>query len=575
MPEQERNIIEAEEKTYLIDDKHKPISVCAYCRVSTDKDDQKNSFEAQRSFFEFTFEKHENWYEKRIFADEGISGTSLKKRYEFNKMIALAKKGYYQLIITKEVSRFSRNVQDILNIATELRSLGVYIYFLTDEINTESDDYREQLIKAADQAEAESRKTSKRVKWGQRRQMEQGVIFGRKEMYGYNIIRTADGKQKLEIIPEEAEIVRKIFTMYASGLGTFKIAKKLEREGVKTKRYKNGWSNTVILRILRNEKYVGDLVTGKTYTPDYLTHEKKYNRNKESPKVEFKNHHPESAIIDRELWDKVQRLLLENAPTNEAKEKHSNRYWCSGKVVCGECGQRYVSHTKKLKSGDTYKSWKCWESQQHGSKKELVLDTGEKIEVGCDSQCVNEKVLKQAMYDIVQALKPKIDDTIASLETDFKKRKDNNVSDVSKRLDKLQKQADEISETITNLAILYAEGKMDELAYKPAHKKKSDELQNINNEISELSKLDNQHYELDVEFARQCERLRKIVNLEDEGFNEDIYRSILDKIEVYNNHILKFYLFNLLTITMEYTTSGKLNNYKAIFTIKAVEQRAL
>ena len=185
----EINVSEAEKKVYLKDNTEKKIAVCAYCRVSTAKDDQRNSFEAQKKFFDDEFKRHPNWTVRTVFADKGISGTSLKKRDEFNRMVAEAMAGKYNLIITKEVSRFSRNVRDILNIVGDLHDRGVYIWFLTEDIYTEVNDYEAELNKAGDQAEAESRKTSKRVKWGQRRQMENGVIFGRKEMFGYNIKR--------------------------------------------------------------------------------------------------------------------------------------------------------------------------------------------------------------------------------------------------------------------------------------------------------------------------------------------------------------------------------------------------
>ena len=182
-------------KVFLKDNDEQKIAVCAYCRVSTDKDDQRNSFEPQKRFFDREFENHPNWTVRTIYADKGISGTSLKKRDEFNRMIADAMAGKYDLIITKEVSRFSRNVRDILNIVGDLRDRGVHIWFLAEDIYTEDKDYEEQLIKAGDQAEAESRKTSKRVQWGQLRQMENGVIFGRKEMFGYNIKRDENNKQ--------------------------------------------------------------------------------------------------------------------------------------------------------------------------------------------------------------------------------------------------------------------------------------------------------------------------------------------------------------------------------------------
>ena len=391
-------IIEAKEKTYRTET-DEPINVCAYCRVSTDENDQRNSLKAQKSFFDSIFASHTTWNKIGVFADEGISGTSLNKRDQFIEMITRAKRGEIDLIYTKEVSRFARNVKDLLNIVEELRDKGVYVYFLTDEINTEADNYREKLSQVATNAEMESLKTSRRVKWGQAERMKQGVVFGRKEMFGYNIVKDDTGKQHFEIIEEEAKVVKMIFELFAEGYGTYRISKRLQEEGIKTKRYKNGWSNTVILRILRNEKYVGDLKQGKTYTPDALTHKKKYNLNKNSPMYEIEDHHPESAIISRDLWNKVKTILEEKAPDEETKAKHSNRYWCSGKIYCGACGSRFISRVKKQKTS-TYKSWMCLEHNQRGIEKIATLD-GEKVKIGCNSKPINEKILKQAIYDLL------------------------------------------------------------------------------------------------------------------------------------------------------------------------------
>ena len=554
-------------KVFLKDNDEQKIAVCAYCRVSTDKDDQRNSFEAQKRFFDREFENHPNWTVRTIYAYKGISGTSLKKRDEFNRMIADAMVGRYDLIITKEVSRFSRNVRDILNIVGDLRDRGVHIWFLAEDIYTEDKDYEEQLIKAGVQAEAESRKTSKRVQWGQLRQMENGVIFGRKEMFGYNIKRDENNKQYFEIIPEEAEVVQRVFTMYANGMGTFKIAKQLQQEGVKTKRYKNGWSNTVILRMLRNEKYVGDLATGKTYTPNFKTHEKKYNRG-ESTSVYIENRHPETAIIDRDLWNRVQILLKENSPTDEVKAKHSNRYWCSGKVFCGECGERFVSRTKNLKGGEKYKAWKCWSGQQGGSKKTITLDTGVQMEVGCNSESVNDKVLQQGMFDLLtEFVKPTLPNTIETLKKKRAEKQAEQVSSVAKEISVLEAKSRELRNDIITYTKLLKGKKISETAYQLTVKDIEDELQNVINKIATLSEQEMKEQSSDVILNAQIEELQKVLSLANEDINESVYRALIDRIEVYNGHILKYYLYGLEPITMQYKATGRMDKYQVEFTI--------
>ena len=414
-------------KKLLVSEDSQPHNVCAYCRVSTDERDQKNSLVSQQKFFETYFNRHPNWNNVRIFADEGLSGTSLEKRDQFNEMLALARVGGIDLILTKEVSRFSRNVQDLLNIVEELRDRGIYIWFLSDDINTESNDYREKLSIAGQSAEQESLRTSRRVRWGQMQQMERGRVFGRKEMFGYNIVTDELDQQHFVIIPEEAEIVKKIFHWFSMGDGTYRIAKRLELMGIKTKRYKNGWTNTVILRILRNEKYVGDLAQGKTWTPDPLKHKKKYNRG-ESASFYTRDHHPEAAIIDRDLWDKVQAILDEKAPSEEVKAKHANRYWTSGKIFCGCCGGRYVSMRKKQKTVP-YKAWVCYNNNQRGLPREIINDLGETVNVGCVGKRVNDRILQLAMHDILtEFIIPHAKEIIDKLSEEYRsitKPKDN------------------------------------------------------------------------------------------------------------------------------------------------------
>lgn len=564
----QQNVIinEGKAKEFLKDNCQEQISVCAYCRVSTDLSDQRNSFEAQKRFFQNEFEKHKNWTSKVIFADEGISGTSLDKRDEFNRMIGEALAGKYKLIITKEVSRFSRNIQDILNIVVNLREKGVFVWFLTEDIYTENTDYREQLTNLGVQAESESRKTSKRVRWGQRERMKMGVVFGRREMYGYNIVKDGTGKQYFEIIEDEAEIVRRVFTMYSEGIGTYRIAKQLENEGIKTKRYKNGWSNTVILRMLRNEKYVGDLRQGKTYTPDCLTHKKKYNHG-ESFDVYIPNHHPESAIIDRELWSKVQKLVIENSPDEERKRKHTNRYWCSGKVYCGECGKHYVSRKKTLKNGEKYSAWKCIENIQYGAKKTRISPTGESIIVGCTCESVNEKVLQEAMYDVLtNIMQTEFKEIYTKIKFSIDKNPKKDATFIEREIKKLETKQQKINERLDVLTERYLDGKLPEYLFQSTLQKNEEELQNINELIAIKSKMFEESSS-DV-FDERLAEIKKLITLKDKGFSTDIYRSILKKIEVLNGHILKIYIMDLeIPITLKYKTVGRRENFKAEFQI--------
>lgn len=243
----------------------------------------------------------------------------------FNCMIADAKNKEIDLIITKEVSRFARNTVDTLTYTRELKEFGVGVIFTLDNIDTRESDGELRLTIMASIAQEESRKTSERVKWGQKRQMEKGVVFGR-DLIGYTVHNGV-----LSINEAEVPVIKAIFHKYTNeGKGTHVIARELLEEGMRPKRI-SLWSNTIILKVLHNEKYVGDLLQKKTYTPNYLTHSKKYNHGEEEM-VYLKDHH--EAIIDRDLWNRTQEELKRRSGSIEQRSKHSNRYWCSGNALC-------------------------------------------------------------------------------------------------------------------------------------------------------------------------------------------------------------------------------------------------
>ncbi len=559
-----------EKPTRIEDDK--PHNVCAYCRVSTDETDQRNSLEAQKQFFEYYFEDNPNWTNVGIFADEGLSGTSLNKRTAFQQMYDLAMMGKIDIIITKEVSRFSRNVQDLLNTVEELRKNKVYVWFLSDNIYTENKGYREPLNVAGNSAENESRKTSNRVKWGQMQKMKQGVVFGRREMYGYNIVREPNGKQHFVIIEEEAKIIKQIFEWYAAGDGTFTIARKLKDMGVKTKRYKNGWSNTVILRLLRNEKYVGDLLQGKTYTDDELEHKKKYNRGDYYTHF-IKDHHPESAIIDRELWDKVQAILKEKEPSEEVKQKHNNKYWTSGKVFCGLCGGRYVSLQKKQKNGK-YKAWTCFNNHQSGLPKQKIDANGEVFEVGCNGKRVNDRVLKTALYDIItQVIKPQKEEIKKTILEEMQKA--HKPKDNRKQISSLEHKLNALSEEQQELTRNFIKKLVFESDYIPIRDENHKQMELLRKQIEELKNQDNSTAIATKIYDECIHQLDQIVSLADSEINEGLFERITKKIVVYPLNILELHLsFMVSPIYLQYTTSGRGDFYKVEFDVLNTEQFA-
>ena len=309
----------------------KIIKIAAYCRISTEKTDQINSLINQRIFFNDYINSYKGWKLVKIYADEGISGTSTNKRTEFNNMISDAKSGKIDMIITKEVSRFARNTVDALLYTRLLKSLGIGVIFLNDNINTLDNDGELRLTIMSSIAQEESRKISQRIRWGQKIQMEKGYVFGN-GVYGYNL---SDGK--LTVNTNEAKVVKMIFNLFCNKkLSTYKIAQTLNNKGITPKKSKK-FTSASISRILKNEKYIGDLVQSKTVTTDFLSNKREDNFQQ---KIVIKNHHP--PIINKKLWSQAQSILQAGKKT-----KQTNTYWFSSKVFCGECGKKYTPYNYK------------------------------------------------------------------------------------------------------------------------------------------------------------------------------------------------------------------------------------
>jgi len=521
-------------------------NVAAYCRVSTDKEDQANSLESQRSYFQQYIENNPDWNLVEVYYDDGVSGTSTKNRDGFNRMIADAKNGKIDLILTKEISRFARNTVDTLSITKQLKEKGVGVLFTNDNINTLDSKEDMRLSFMSTIAQEESRKTSERVKWGQMRQMERGVVFGR-DMLGY---RVENGQ--LHIVPEEAEIVRLIFHKYLNEQkGTTTIAKELREAGITTIKG-NLWSNTVLLRLLRNEKYVGDLCQKKTITTDYLTHKKQYNHGEEKM-IYIREHH--EPIIDRETWDATQRELERRKPKGtEHWEKHSNRYWCSGKLRCGECGLPMVSRKRKKHN---WKGWMCTSKTRQGVSK---LDENQQP-VKCENLEVNEKVLKAAVREVLllfQADSIEVADTIKQQITTIQNKtpKDEKQA-IEKEIQKIQKkQIDAVD--------LKLEGLIDDEVLRRRQDEYKLELENLYKKLRTATTADE-------ELKKQKEYMQHALNelnsiLQYDVDSEALYGEVLEKIVIFKDKRLEVSLKDIpLKVQLRYETSGKLDGYKVDF----------
>lgn len=321
--------------------------VAAYARVSTNDEEQLTSYEAQVDYYTKHIQANPEWEFVRIYADEGLSGTSTKKRREFNDMIADALDGKIDLIITKSVSRFARNTVDTLTIVRQLKEIGVEVYFEKENIYT-LDSKGELLITIMSSlAQEESRSISENVTWGHRKRMQDGKFsLAYKHFLGYE--KGPDGMPI--IVEEEAEIIRLIYRLFLYGKSPSAIASMLTGEGILTPGGKTGWRPNGVISILTNEKYSGNALLQKGYTVDYLTKKTKKNEG-EIPQYYVRNSHP--AIIEPEVFELVQY---------EMKQRKESGRWTScvhpfsGKVFCSECGGVYGS---KVRSENRRTIWRC------------------------------------------------------------------------------------------------------------------------------------------------------------------------------------------------------------------------
>lgn len=330
-----------------------PLRVAAYCRVSTDKEDQRSSLAAQQTYFAQYIQGHQDWAPAGVFADEGLSGTSASRRPQFRRMVQLALAGEIDLIVTKEVSRFARNTVDTLALTRELKAQGVGVIFLNDGIDTRQEDGEFRLTIMASVAQEESRKISQRTRWGQAQAMKRGVVFGNDSLYGYTL-----SHGRLTVRPEQAEVVRAVYRKFlAEGKGTYVIARELTQAGVAPPLGPgDAWSSTAVLRLLRNEKYTGDLLQQKYLTTDHLTHKKIPNDGRQ-PQLLLRDHH--EAIVSRADFLAVQEELARRRDLAGEGRRYSGSHWYSGKVVCGLCGKTFTAKTTHGKQGQVYRRFVC------------------------------------------------------------------------------------------------------------------------------------------------------------------------------------------------------------------------
>lgn len=369
--------------------------VAAYARVSTELDAQQNSYEAQISYYTDYIRGKQEWEFVEVYSDEGISGTSYKKRDGFNKMVEDALAGKIDLILTKSISRFARNTVDALTITRKLKANGIEVYF--EKENISSMDTQAELIFTimSSVAQEESRSLSENVRWGKQRSMEAGNVYlPYSKFLGYK--KGEDGLP--EIVEEEAVTVRRIYKRYLEGASLNRIATELTEDGVKTGAGKDTWTKDGVRRILTNEKYRGDARLQKTYVVDFLTKEKRVNHGE---RKQWYIHDSHDAIVSPETFELVQKELVRR--TGRGGRFYDSPY--TGKIICGCCGA-YYGH-------------KVWHSNASCRKYVWVCSEKYKGQAVCQTPHITETDINRAFVIVVNQLIRNKPDYIDDYEKEF------------------------------------------------------------------------------------------------------------------------------------------------------------
>ncbi len=490
-----------------------PLRVTDYARVSTDHLEQKKSLQNQTEHFDEYIKTNPNWTYVQGYIDDGISGMTDFKRDNFMKMIEDAKSGKFDLIVTKEISRFSRNTLDSIKYTRELLSYGVAVLFVCDNINTALMDSELRLTIMASMAQDEIRRLSERVKFGMNRAIENGSILGNDLLYGYKKNKETGN---LIIVEEQANVVRKLYNMYAiENKSLNNIAKTFNEEGIKTSLNKK-WSTTTLSRMIKNPKYKGFYCANKSKIIDFMT--KKVRVLSESEWVMYENHIKIPPIVDDDLWQRAnERLNKRNKKFGKDygsdKSMYLNRYPFSAKIFCAEDNEVY-HRRKQLKSSDDI-TWACAK----------YLKEGKKL---CDSPNIRESELYKIFDDIIDSLEIKLSEVSKILIELYKSNKNN--IDISTKLEELEKSKEKIIIKKDKLLELNIEGNITNSEFAAKNNEFNNQLESIDKEISKIER-SKMNFE---EIKEKNEKLEKILNkkIRTTSTKDKLIELLLDKIIV-------------------------------------------
>lgn len=528
--------------------------VAIYARVSTEHEAQLSALDNQVQYYENLLKDHPEWTLYKMYIDEGITGTSVKKRKNFMQMMIDAENGYFDLIVTREVSRFARNTVDTLQQTRLLKKCGVEVYFTEDNIWTMNDEDGElRLTIMATLAQNESKKTSIRVKAGQMVSFQKGVAYGNGNILGYD----RKGKE-LVINPEQAKTVRMIYDMYLDGMGMRKIQFELEKAGRLTATGLKNWSCANIGRILNNPFYCGTIVYRKEFVPDYLEQKKIKNFDYVDKVVVEGTHKP---IVTKEEFEQVQKILKSKSASVDnrgARGRHvSNDVWCK-KLKCS-CGASFNRRTWRRVNGIPQYAYQCYHQVQTGTV-QTRLNKGLSIEGICDVPMVPRWKLG-AMADIIFQKFWNNRQEILNIANEMldKHYKDDKEQDFADEIKDIQNKLNKLEQKFDNLVEMRMEGEIDKAKFNEKKEHIEKEKERLNNMLLSY------HIEEDLSEEEMNEKLTILKYGLEQDFNfsthnipDEVIDAFVDQIIVYKDcFVWKLKLFD---DTVRLTVNGRKNN---------------
>lgn len=534
------------------------LNVAAYARVSTDMEEQQSSFISQQKYYFSKISSNPNWCFVEVYADEGISGTLAKKRTNFMRMIKDAEDGKIDLILTKSISRFARNTLDTLNYVRLLKSKGVGIIFEEENINTLDMAGELLLTVLASVAQQESETISSHVRLGFKMKKERGEIVGRGDCYGYSFNAKTN---ELIVVEDEAKIIKMIFKLYLEGFGGAAIAKRLEEQGILSPRGAKSWCVNTIRGILKNEKYIGDVAQGKTYTVDSITHKRAKN-NGEEDRYYIKDHH--EAIISREDFEQAQKILKSRNNIRMTGRRMTKKFTFSGRFRCGFCGRVYIK--KSL-----YKKRLAWDC--------ISVAKGAR-EFCPDSKLMHQDVIESCFMEAFELLTQSDGLAIESFIDNIKEAK--NADSPANQKKKLEDENRKLTNKHKKLIDLFVEGKLDSATFEKMNEDivrkieyNEEKQEQVEQNIAEDTKIENGILKMkQMLIARESSN--ELKEFDDELFEAVVDYGIIGAIDENgkpDSYVIRFICkngFNLRPredITEEkIIENNKLGNKKSIYT---------